>query len=67
MTIEKKLTNLFDFQKYEKNEKLDKIISEDAEYMEALSDDDLEYLAAGTSVDRVHKDMIDKLSVSRSH
>lgn len=45
--MEKKLARLFDYQKYEKNEKLQQIIDADGEYMTKLSDDDLMELAAG--------------------
>lgn len=46
MNIESKLSALFDFQKYEKNEKLAKVISDDANSMRLLSDDDLNMVSA---------------------
>lgn len=45
--MEKKLKALFDFQKFENNAKLDKIIRESEErYGTALSDDELELASA---------------------
>lgn len=46
MNMENKLAALFDFQKYEKNEKLSKIISDDANAKMMLSDDDLDMVSA---------------------
>lgn len=46
--MERKLKNLFDYQKFEKNDRLDKLIEETMNRYEKfeLSDDDLEYVNA---------------------
>ena len=55
MNIESKLSALFDYQKYEKNEKLAKVISDDANSMRLLSDDDLNMVsAAGVGTNPKH-------------
>lgn len=49
--MEKRLKNLFDYQKFEKNDHLDRLIQETMSRCEKveLSDDDLEFVnAAGT-------------------
>lgn len=56
MNIEKSLGQLFDFQKYENNEKLDKVINDSLSKAAMLiPDDDLEYVAAGRG-----NEMLDK-------
>ena len=48
--MENKLFKLFDFQKYENNDRLAKLINESEDRLnEALSDDELEFLAAGAN------------------
>ncbi len=49
--IEKKLKNLFEYQKFERNGRLDKLIAEtDARQAAALSDDALEFVAAAGEI-----------------
>jgi len=60
MNIESKLGQLFDFQKFECNEKLDSIIKDSIEKGAMyIPDDDLEYVAAGrnVTVDSKKKDL----------
>lgn len=49
--MEKKLKSLFEYQKFENNPRLAKLIAEtEARYADALSDDDLSFVnAAGTA------------------
>ena len=51
--MERKLKNLFDFQRFVRDPALQRIIDEAESYMEAveLSDDILDLAAAGTAVD----------------
>ena len=46
MDIEKKLKKLFDFQKFENNKKLEKLINETESSGTLLSDDDLFFVSA---------------------
>ena len=50
--MEKKLKKLFDYQRFERNERLEKLISEtESRYAKNLSDDDLSFVnAAGEPV-----------------
>lgn len=60
--MEQKLKNLFDFQKFEKNSRLQKIIDDSINRYESfeLSDDDLSFVnAAGTAVPRKKNDKTD--------
>ena len=49
--MEKKLKKLFDYQRFEKNERLEKIIEEtESRYKGELSDDDLAFVAAAGNI-----------------
>lgn len=49
--MEKKLKKLFDYQRFEKNERLEKIIKEtESRYGEELSDDDLSLVNAAGDI-----------------
>ena len=49
--MEKKLKNLFDYQRFEKNERLEKIIEEtESRYKGELSDEDLAFVAAAGNI-----------------
>lgn len=50
MTIENKLSALFDFQKYENNARLASVINKDANAIRELSDDDLNMVSAAGDI-----------------
>ena len=54
--MENKLKQLFDYQKFEKNAKLDALIAgAHSRYAEALSDDDLEMVSAAGEISELNK------------
>ena len=51
--MENKLKILFDYQRFEKNEKLEKLINEtESRYAAGLSDDDLSFVNAAGEINR---------------
>lgn len=72
MGIEKKLKSLFEFQKFEKNSRMEKIISEtESRYASELSDNDVANIAAagdtGLSAEKFSDGELDKTENDKYH